>query len=158
MILTILRSGGILGLLLLAAVLSPLRADAATTGPKWAFVGYTKYRDALFIDLNRLTCEANQRRQAWSRITPAEQSGYLRQIRRDLKKVKKKPDEFRYVEVLKEIGCRNRQIRHLRVVYFRPDGSVIHATRDDGPAWKSVHAGSLWDSLLTTVCEKHGCR
>jgi hypothetical protein len=29
---------------------------------------------------------------------------------------------------------------------------VIHAVGDDAPVWKAVHAGSLWDSLLTAVC------
>lgn len=124
----------------------------AESGEHWAFVGFTKYRDALFIDQNRLTGEADQRRQVWSRITPAERSAYFRQIRRNLKKDKKNPNEFRYIEVLNEVDCQSRQIRYLGVAYFRRDGHVISAVRDERPAWQAVHAGSLWDNLLTMVC------
>lgn len=152
--LPVLRLGGLLYLLILLTVSSPFGVDAATTGAKWVFVGFTKYRDALFIDMNRMTSEADLRVQVWSRITPAEHSRYYKQIRRDLKKVNKTPREFRYLETLNEINCTNRQIRYLKVIYFRPDGSVIHATRDDRLSWKSVHSGSLWDSLQTAVCRK----
>jgi hypothetical protein len=145
-------------LLMLLAVFSPSRLDAGTTGAKWIFVGFTKYRDALFIDKNRMTSEADLRVQVWSRITPAEHSRYYKQIQRDLKKVNKPPREFRYLETLNEINCTNRKIRYLKVIYFRPDGGVIHATRDDRPSWKSVHSGSLWDSMLAAVCDQKGGR
>ena len=141
-------------LLMLLAVFCPSWVDAEKTGAEWVFVGFTKYRDALFIDMSRLACETDQRPQVWSRITPAERSKYYKQIRRDLSKVNINPQEFRYLEVLNEIDCRNRRIRYLKIIYFRPDGRVIHDTRDDGPVWKSVYSGSLWDNLLTTVCQK----
>lgn len=150
------RFNGFLCLLMLLAAFSPGRVAAGTTGAKWLFVGFTKYRDALFIDINRMTLEADPRVRIWSRITPAERSKYYRQIQRDLKKVKKTPSEFRYLETLNEIHCANRQIRYLKVIYFRPDGSVIHATRDDRPSWKTVRSGSLWDSLMATVCDHKG--
>lgn len=143
-------------LLMLLAVCCPSRADAGTAEANWVFVGFTKYRDALFIDMNRLTREADQRAQVWSRITPAERSKYYRQIRWDLKKINKMSPEFRYVETLNETNCRSRQIRYLEVIYFNRDGQVIHATRDDRPSWRSVHSGSLWDSLLGNVCEQKG--
>jgi hypothetical protein len=66
-------------LLMLLAVCCPFPADAETTGAKWVFVGFTKYRDALFIDMNRLTREADRQTQVWSRITPAERSKYYPQ-------------------------------------------------------------------------------
>ena len=144
-------------LLMLLVVFCPSRVDAETTGAKWVFVGFTKYRDALFIDMNRLTREADRRVQVWSRITPAERSKYYKQIQRDLKKIEKTSPEFRYVETLNEMNCRSRQIRYLEVIYFSWDGQVIHATRDDRPSWRSVYSGSLWDSLLGNVCnEKMG--
>lgn len=139
---------------MLLAAPSPCRADTGTTGEKWVLAGFTKYRDALFIDMKRLACGTDQRAQVWSRITPAEQSRYLKQIRRDLSKINKKPMEFKYLEVLNEIDCRNRQIRYLKVIYFRPDGGVIHATHDNAPAWKSIRSGSLWDGLSTIACQK----
>jgi hypothetical protein len=150
------RFNGFLCLLMLLAVFSPMSAGAGTTGEKWAFVGFTKYRDALFIDQNRMTPEAGRRVKVWSRITPAERSRYYRQIQQDLKKVGKTPREFRYIEILNELDCISRQVRYHKVIYFRPDSSVIHATRDDRPSWRAVHAGSLWDSLLTTVCRTQG--
>jgi len=143
-------------LLMLLAVFCPPRVDAGTTGSKWVFVGFTKYRDALFMDMNRMTSEADMRVQVWSRITPAEHSRYYKQIQRDLKKVNKTPPDFRYLETLNEIHCTSRQIRYLKVIYFRPYGSVIHATRDESPSWKAVRSGSLWDSLLTVVCDRQG--
>jgi len=146
------RFNGFLCLLMLLAIFSPSRVCAETTEGKWVFVGFTKYRDALFIDVNRMTPEADRSVRVWSRITPAERSRYYHQIQRDLKNVNKTPGEFRYMETLNEINCSSRQIRYLEVIYFRPDNSVIHATRDDKPAWRAVHSGSLWDSLLTTVC------
>jgi hypothetical protein len=156
--LSMMRFNCFLCLLMLLAVFCPSWVDAGTTGGKWVFVGFTKYRDALFIDMNRLSREADQQAQVWSRITPAERSKYYKQIQRDLKKVNEAPREFRYLETLNEINCTNRQIRYLKVLYFRPDGSVIHATRDDRPSWKSVHSGSLWDSLLAAVCDQKGGR
>jgi len=150
------RLNSLLCLLMLLAVCCPSRADAGTAEAKWVFVGFTKYRDALFIDMNRLTREADQRVQVWSRITPAERSKYYKQIRWDLKKVNKTSREFRYVETLNETNCRSRQIRYLEVIYFNRDGQVIHATRDDRPSWRSVHSGSLWDSLLGNVCSEKG--
>lgn len=143
-------------LLVLLAVCCPSRVDAGTTGSKWVFVGFTKYRDALFIDMNRMTSEADMRVQVWSRITPTEHSKYCKQIQRDLIKLNKTPREFRYLETLNKLNCTNRQIRYLKVIYFRPDGSVIHATRDDTPSWRDVHSGSLWDSLLAAVCDQKG--
>lgn len=141
-----------IGVLILLVVLIPLKVGAESTEAKWAFVGFTKYRDALFIDMHRLTGEADQRRQVWSRITPAEHSGYLKHIRRNLTRIGKNTSEFRYLEIFNEIDCRQRRIRYSKSVYFRRDGHVIHAVHDDAPVWKTVHAGSLWDGLLTTVC------
>jgi hypothetical protein len=141
---------------MLLVICCPLRVNAGTTEAKWAFVGFTKYRDALFIDMNRVIAGADRRVQVWSRITPAERSKYFKQIQRDLKTAGKSPREFRYMETLNEIDCRNRQIRYIKVIYFRPDGQVIHATRDDRASWKSVHYGSLWDSLQADVCNQEG--
>jgi hypothetical protein len=152
MILRIFRRCGWLCTLILLAALAPLGAAAESTEAKWAFVGFTKYRDGLFIDMNRLTDEADQRRQVWSRITPAEHSGYIKRIRRNLMQAGKNSGEFRYVEILNELNCQDRRIRYLKGVYFHRDGRVIHAVGDDAPVWKAVHAGSLWDSLLTAVC------
>jgi hypothetical protein len=139
---------------MLLAVFLPSRVNAGATETKWLFAGFTKYRDALFVDMNRMTSEADTRVQIWSRITPAEHSRYYKQIQRDLRNVGKTPHAFRYLEILNEMNCGSRQIRYLKVIYFRSDDSVIHATRDDRPLWKAVRSGSLWESLLTTVCRK----
>jgi hypothetical protein len=156
MTLSMMRFNRFLCLLMLLAVCCPSRADAGTAEAKWVFVGFTKYRDALFIDMNRLTREADRQAQVWSRITPAERSKYYKQIQRDLKKINKTSPEFRYVETLNEMNCRSRQIRYLEVIYFSREGQVIHATRDDRPSWRSVYSGSLWDSLLGNVCDQKG--
>ena len=61
---------------------------------KWVFVGFTKYRDAVFMDMNRVSHLPDQRTQVWSRITPSARSKYFRQIQKDLKNVGKDYGEF----------------------------------------------------------------
>jgi hypothetical protein len=155
------RRYGFLGMLMLIWVSWPSGTAAGISDAKWAFVGFTKYRDALFIDMNRLSVEADMQIQIWSRITPSDHSKYLRQIRRDLRTAGKSSRDFRYIETLNEIDCRNNRIRYLKVIYYQDDGSVIHATRDDNPQWKLINSGSLWDSLRVMACDRHtvhGCR
>jgi hypothetical protein len=142
--------------LLMVFILSASHVPAASAGTaeaKWVFAGFTKYRDAVFIDMNRLTYTARDQAGIWSRITPAEQSKYFKQIRRDLKKVKKAGYGFRHLETLNEIDCLNKKIRYLEVIYYDRESRVIHATRDENPAWKKINTGSLWDSLQTAVCK-----
>lgn len=123
-------------------------------GPKWIFVGFTRYRDALFTDVNRLTGDAGQPMKVWSRITPAKNSRYYRQIQRDLWNIGKWSSEFKYIEILNGISCIENQIRFEEMVYFNQDGEPIHATREENPQWRDIRPGSLWDSLEAVVCGK----
>ena len=121
---------------------------------KWVFVGFTKYRDAVFMDMNRVSHLPDQRTQAWSRITPSAQSKYFRQIQKDLKNAGKDYGEFKYIETLNEVDCQNNQIRYLKVIYYDKSRLAIHATRDENPGWKLIYPGSLWDALQQAVCRK----
>jgi len=153
-ILSMMRIKVALCLIIVMAVGCPSWAVNGTPESKWAFVGFTRYRDALFIDMNRITHDMDQRTRVWSRMTPAKHSKYYRQIQRDLRKVDKPAMEFRYMETLNEISCRDRRIRFEKVLYYRQDGEVIHATRDDNAQWKTITPGSLWESLGAIVCDK----
>jgi hypothetical protein len=121
---------------------------------KWVFVGFTKYRDAVFMDMNRVSHLPDQRTQVWSRITPSVQSKYFRQIQKDLKNARKDYGEFKYIEILNEVDCQNNQVRYLKVIYYGKSRLAIHATRDENPSWKPIHPGSLWDALQGAVCRK----
>jgi hypothetical protein len=121
---------------------------------KWVFVGFTKYRDAVFMDMNRVSHLPDQRTQVWSRITPSVQSKYFRQIQKDLKNARKDYGEFKYIETLNEVDCQNNQVRYLKVIYYDKSRLAIHATRDENPSWKPIHPGSLWDALQGAVCRK----
>jgi hypothetical protein len=121
---------------------------------KWVFVGFTKYRDAVFMDINRVSHLPDQCTQVWSRITPSTQNKYFRQIQKDLKNAGKDYGEFKYIETLNEVDCQNNQIRYVKVIYYDKSRSAIHATRDENPGWKPIHPGSLWDALQGAVCRK----
>lgn len=150
------HNSGMITILLLViwAVFSLFASDCAAEEAKWELVGFTKHRDALFTDMNRLTSDTDGKVRTWSRITPAERSRYLKQIRRDLMNMKKPVQEFRYLEILNEIDCPSRKISYLQIVYFQGDGRMIHMMRGEKQLSKEIIAGSLWDSLQKTVCNR----
>ena len=121
---------------------------------KWVFVGFTKYRDAVFMDMNRVSHLPDQRTQVWSRMTPSAQSKYFRQIQKDLKNAGKDDGEFKYIEILNEVDCQNNQLSDFKVIYYDKSRLAIHATRDGNPRWKPIHPGCLWDALQEGVCRK----
>ena len=129
-------------------------AWSGAQGAKWELVGFTKYRDAVFVDMNRVSPLPDQRSRVWSRITPAARSRYFRQIRDDLKAAGKAYREFSFIETLNEVDCQGSQIRYWKVIYYTHSGLVIHATRDENPQWKPVRPGSLWEVLKESACRK----
>ena len=148
----ILRKMGALICLTFLAMALPAWAEGQ--GAQWELVGFTKYRDAVFVDMNRISPLPDRRSRVWSRITPAVRSRYFKQIREDLKEAGKAYREFRYIEILNEVDCQGSQIRYWKVIYFSHGGLVIHDTRDENPQWKPVRPGSLWEALQGVTCRK----
>lgn len=129
----------------------PIYAEAGEAN--WVFMGFTKYRDALYIEMNSVYYPSHTVAGVWSLIAPSKKSKYLQEVKRELKNVKKSAGGFKYSEILNEIDCTNNRIRYLQIVYFNKEGETIHsATTSDGE-WKTISSGSLWDTLRKAVCK-----
>jgi hypothetical protein len=130
----------------------PINAEAGEVN--WVFMGFTKYRDALYIELNSISYPSPASAGVWSLIAPSKKSKYLQEVKRELHTVNKSAGGFWCVEIWNEIDCQNDRIRHIQIVYFNKDGQSIHsATASDGE-WKAISSGSLWDTMRNTVCKK----
>ncbi len=133
---------------------SLLHAADGPAGPSWTFVGYTKYRDPIYLDTSRLTKESPQESLAICRITPSAKSRFLRQIQGELRKAKIPSAGFRYMEISAGIDCGKKVIRFPAVKYFTADGRLLHSDEDPGARWTPIAPGSRWDSLRGNVCGK----
>ncbi|HOG16306.1 MAG TPA: hypothetical protein PLB96_03085 [Syntrophales bacterium] len=133
---------------------APLQAADGPAAEPWTFVGYTKYRDAVYLDSSRLTKRSPDESLAVCRIAPSGKSRYTRQVQAEIRKAKKSSAGFRYLEISAGIDCRNKAIRFVGVRYFTADGRLLHANEEPDAPWKPVAAGSLWDSLRGSVCGK----
>jgi hypothetical protein len=119
----------------------------------WVFMGFTKYRDALYIELNSISYPSHANAGVWSFIAPSNKSKYLQEVKRELHVVNKSADGFWCVEIWNEIDCQNNRIRHLQIVYFNREGQSIHSATASDVEWKAISSGSLWDTLRKTVCK-----
>ncbi|MDX9823289.1 MAG: hypothetical protein RBT20_15265 [Syntrophales bacterium] len=136
------------------AMTALLHAADRPAGKSWTFVGFTKYRDAVYLDPDRLARKSPEEFLAVCRIAPSAKSRYLRQIQTEFRKVKKSSAGFRYVEISAGIQCRNKTIRFVGVKYFTADGRLLHSHEEPGAPWSPIASGSLWDSLRGSVCGK----
>ncbi len=123
----------------------------AGEGERWTLLGFTKYRDAVFIDKNS-TDASSGRIKSLAKIAPSEKSAYGREVRRDLKRSGKNATAFKYVEIQSETDCRDGRMRFLQIRYFTRDGKVLHSVSYPDPKWKDVQSGTLWDKLRKAVC------
>ncbi len=136
-------------LLIVALFSSP--SCAAGSG-RWELIGFTKYRDALFLDRSSLTRDAGGKAAAEVKIAPSRKSKYFREIRADLRRAGKSDRGFKYALIRSEVDCPAAKIRHVRISYHRKDGKMIHSAGNPDAGWKPVEPGSLWDSLRNAVC------
>jgi len=122
---------------------------------KWTFIGFTKYRDALYlyIDKDSISSPSHGVVSTWSKIAPSEKSKFFQQIKRELRKSNKSARGFHYTEILSEIDCIKNRIRHMRIVYIKKDGLTIHNSYNTDPEWKTIYVGSLWQNLQSAVCK-----
>jgi hypothetical protein len=129
----------------------PAHAEAGEVN--WVFMGFTKYRDALYIELNSINYPSHNIAGVWSLIAPSKKSKYLQEVKRELQTVNKSAGGFWCVEIWNEIDCQNNRIRHLQIVYFNQEGQSIHSATASDVEWKAISSGSLWDTLRKTVCK-----
>ena len=94
---------------------------------QWIFMGFTKYRDALYMERESIFRASPDIAWVWSLIAPSEKSKYRKEIKEELRKLKKSSKGLTYSEILNEIDCRGSRIRFLQIIYFDAQGSIIHS-------------------------------
>jgi hypothetical protein len=129
-----------------------LQAEKGTDN--WHITGYTKYRDAVFADVSRLTAPAPGIKAIWVKIAPAKKSPYLLMINEYLEKVKKNDKGFRSIEILCEINCSGHLIRFVKFMYFDNSGNVIHTALETNPQWLLILQGNIWFNVEKEACNR----
>ena len=61
-------------------LITPFPLMATRMTDNWRLTGYTKYRDAVFADISRLTSPTPSTKSIWVKIAPANKSQYFRLI------------------------------------------------------------------------------
>jgi len=119
---------------------------------KWVLVGFTKYRDAFFMDSDSIYPSAGNMVTVWTAITPAKKSPFLRQIKEILSSRQKPAERFKSVVSLYQIDCKNNRYGTLIVIYYDTKGEIIHSIRYSQLNMQQIEPGSLWHSLQKAVC------
>jgi hypothetical protein len=118
----------------------------------WRLTGYTKYRDAIFADISRLSSPAPDTTGIWIKIAPSPKSKYLQFINEYLEIVRKRDKGFKSIEILCEINCTNHLIRFTRLVYMDHAGNIIHEANETNPRWLLIIQGSNWYPVEKEAC------
>ncbi|MCX7816165.1 MAG: hypothetical protein N2317_01465 [Syntrophales bacterium] len=120
---------------------------------KWRFIGFTRFRDALYVDMTRTKPIRGGTLNVWSRIKPAKNNLLRKNLKKDFVKAQKSVEDLSHIELQKEINCSGDRIRHLKIVYFDKKGNVLLEKRNPGAPWQLIKPGSLWEALRNAVCE-----
>jgi hypothetical protein len=120
----------------------------------WRLTGYTKYRDAVFADLSRLSSPAPETEAVWIKIAPSTRSKYLQFINEYLEAVGKRNKGFKSIEILCEVNCRSHQIRFTKFVYLDDDRNILHEADETNPRWLQTLQGSIWYPVEKEACAK----
>jgi hypothetical protein len=119
---------------------------------KWNLVGFTKYRDAFFMDSDSIYSSAENMVTVWTAIAPSKKSPFLRQIKEILSSRQKPAERFKSVVSLYQIDCKKNQYGTLIVIYYDTKGATLHSIQYSQLNWQPIEPGSLWYSLQMTVC------
>jgi hypothetical protein len=119
---------------------------------KWILVGFTKYRDAFFMDSDSIYPSAGNMVTVWTAIAPSKKSPFLRQIKEILISRQKPAGSFKSVVSLYQIDCKKNQYGTLIVIYYDTKGATLHSVHYSQLNWQPIEPGSLWYSLQTAVC------
>lgn len=134
---------------LLSAAFSGFRATPAEAGGgAWTLAGFTKYRDAVFIDRNTISHPSPSTVAVWVKIKPSQKSRLYRALKREL------AGDFWHVEILNEIDCAKSSIRSLEIVYYDQEGGVLSSRTQAGAAGKNIAEASLWELVRKAACRK----
>ncbi|MCX5827212.1 MAG: hypothetical protein NTV58_04325 [Deltaproteobacteria bacterium] len=126
-------------------------ALAAEEGP-WSFIGFTKYRDAIFIDKTRMSRPSTGKVLVSARIEPSAKSLFRRNIKREIPQYKKSLKNFKYLIMEVELACPEDRMRFREIQLFDKEDKVLHTATDPEAPWKPVKPGSLWKDLERAVC------
>lgn len=137
---------------LIILLLIPSASSAEKMTGNWRLVGYTKYRDAVFMDTARLSSSPNGISTAWIKIAPSGKSKYRRLINEYLVLVTQQSPAFKSIEILYDIHCRDQLIRFKKFVYLDTDGNMIYEASENRPQWLRISHGSVWHPLWKTSC------
>jgi len=118
----------------------------------WKLTGYTKYRDAVFADMARLSSPAPDVAAVWIKIAPSRRSKYLQAVHEYLVSVKKNDESFRSVEILCEVNCAGHVIRFMKFVYLDGNRNIIHETGETAPVWMKINRGGIWYPVEKAAC------
>ncbi len=120
----------------------------------WRLTGYTKYRDAVFVDRDRISQPAPGLTMAWIKIAPSGKSRYRHFVAQYLQSVKKWNPRWKSVEIRCEINCSGNLIRFTEFVYLDNDRNMLHEARDIQASWFRINSGSTWHWAQREVCGK----
>jgi len=119
---------------------------------KWSFVGFTKYRDALFIDKAHLSSPSAGKVFVTARIEPSAKSLFRSNIKREVPSYRKSLKNFKYLVLEIEMACPENRMRFRKIEFFDVNDQVMRSSADPKSPWKSVTPGSLWKDLARAVC------
>lgn len=131
---------------------TPIPAPAERMTDNWKLTGYTRYRDAVFADLARLSFPAYGTTAVWIKIAPSKRSQYLQSINEYLETMNKQNRGFRSIEILCEVNCTGHLIRFTKFVYLNGNRNIIHETYEAKPIWMQINQGSIWHPVEKAVC------
>jgi hypothetical protein len=133
-------------------LMTPAPVFAQRLTDNWHITGYTKYRDAVFADISRITASASGTKSTWVKIAPASKSQYFQMINEYLQTVNKSGNSFRSIEILCEIDCVSHLIRFTKFVYFDTSGNIIHEAYETNLGWLAILQGNIWYNVEKEVC------
>lgn len=123
-----------------------------TEAGSWSFVGFTKYRDALFIDKANLSRKTAGKVLFAARIEPSPKSLLRRNIKQEIPQYKKSLKNFKFIVMETEMDCPSNRMRIRKIQFLTAEGRVMHIAADPDAPWRSVKTGSLWNDLKGAVC------
>ncbi len=132
--------------------LAPATLCAEKMTDNWRVTGYTKYRDAVFADVSRITSPAPGIKAIWIKIAPASKSQYSQMIREYLQQEGKNVRDFKFIEILCEIDCSGQLIRFVKFAYFDNSGRTIHTVAETNLRWLLILQGNIWYNVGKEAC------
>ncbi|MEI7637330.1 MAG: surface-adhesin E family protein [Syntrophus sp. (in: bacteria)] len=118
----------------------------------WSFVGFTKYRDAIFIDKAHLSRPSTGKVLVSARIEPSAKSLFRGNIKREVPQYRKSLKNFKYLIMEIELSCPEDRLRFREIKFFDKEGKVLHTAAYPDAPWKPIKPGGLWKDLEGAVC------